>query len=370
MSRVILGLLLSMLGCFAVAARAHASSGSFDFTAKKVEQGQWQPHLASQGRVIAEREVALSVPFAVLINTVPVYGDQSVKKGQVLAKIDPTPVIGLLSDLKTAYQRLELARRRLSNNNQRFHEKLATRDDVIQAQEALNIAKSDLNNSWLATNNVLLLLGDTVSESTLHKQLEENAVDVIAQQHSVIRAPFDGVIAQRMVGPGTHLAGGQPLFVLDDMSHVYVSSLVSPDRVDQWKAGTAYAKTNNGKVKLSLLSKVPSIDAATGLVNLKFQADNPQGEFLDGQWVDVILDSNPLLVLWVPESAVVERNGRTYCVRRIDKTYESVEVKVGSAANGRIPVLSGLQAGDKVVVQNAYLLLYRDLKDIMKRAAD
>jgi multidrug efflux pump subunit AcrA (membrane-fusion protein) len=370
MPRVILNLLVVALGCLAVTARADEVSGHFDFTAQKVERGEWQPHLTAQGQVVAEREVALSLPFPALIKTVPIYGDQFVKEGQVLAQLDPSPLVGLLSDLQTANRKVELAQQHLSITTQRFHEKLATRDDLLQAQESLNIATSDLKNSWLAANNVLLRLGDTVSEAALLKQLKESTADVIAQHHSEIHAPFEGIVAQRMVGPESQVAAGQSLFVVDNMSHVFVSLLIPPSQLDQWKEGTVYARTDTGKVTLSLLSKAPSIDPPTGLVDLKFQADNPQGEFLDGEWVDVILEAKPLPVLWVPESAVVERDGKTYCVRRHEKTYESVEVKVGSATNGRLPVLSGLQAGDEVVVQNAYLLLYRDLKDIMKRAAD
>jgi len=370
MYKIVLSLLVMALGFFAVTARADTISEHFDFTIKQVEQGEWQPYITSQGQVVAEREVALSLPFEALINTVPVYGDQSVKRGEVLAQIDASPLTGLFSNLQTAAKRVDLAQQHLSITDQRFHEKLATRDDLIQAKELLNIATSDLKNSWLTANNVLLRMGDAVSEAALLKELKEGTADVVAQQRSQIHAPFEGIVAQRMVGPGTQVASGQSLFVLDDMSHVFVSLLVPPGQLDAWKNGDVYAKTNSNKVSLSLLSKEPSIDSATGLVNLKFQADNLQGEFLDGEWVDVILEEKPLSVLWVPESAVVERDGKTFCIRRLEKVYESVEVKVGSVSNGRIPVISGLQADDKVVVQNAYLLLYRDLKDIMKRAAD
>ena len=62
----------------------------------------------------------------------------------------------------------------------------------------------------------------------------------------------------------------------------------------------------------------------------------------------------------------VGREGKTYCVRRIKDRFESVEVTAGPEQAGRIPVLTGLQAGDRVVTKGGYLLLYRDLNQLMQ----
>jgi len=319
---------------------------------------------------MAEREIVLSLPFATLIKTVQVYGDQSVKQGQVLATMDASPLITLFTNLQTADKRVELARQHLAITQSRFANKLAVRDDLLQAKEGLNIALRDLTNDWQTTNNVLLLMGQVTSETALLKQLNDASPDLVALRHAVIRAPFDGIVAKRFIGSGARIASGEPLFVLDDMSHVFITILIPPHQLTQWKKGDVVAKAETDTVTLSLLSNVPSIDSASGLVKLYFQADNPQGLFLDGEWLDVILQSDPIPVFWVPQSAVVERNGKTYCIRQNTHGFDTIEVTVGDTVNHRTPVISGLHEGDRVVVSNAYLLLYRDLKDIMKRAAD
>jgi len=84
-------------------------------------------------------------------------------------------------------------------------------------------------------------------------------------------------------------------------------------------------------------------------------------------------------VLWLPEAAVVSRNGRAWCLVVADqgnskgkanaKTHtaiEPVEVTVGPAEQGRVPVLSGLEPGQSVLVEGAYEWLYRDLKDLIR----
>lgn len=347
-----------------------AFSKSFDFPTAPVESGVWKPTIRAQGQVMAEREIVLSLPFATLIKTVQVYGDQSVKQGQVLATIDASPLITLFANLQTADKRVELARQHLKITQTRFANKLAVRDDLLQAKEGLNIALRDLTNDWQTTNNVLLLMGQTTSETALLKQLKEASPDLIALRHAEIRAPFDGIVAKRFIGSGARIASGEPLFVLDDMSHVFITILIPPHQLTQWKKGEVFAKTDTDAVTLALLSNVPSIDPTSGLVKLYFQADNPKGFFLDGEWLDVILQSDPIPVFWVPQSAVVERNGKTYCIRQKTHGFDTIEVNVGEPVDHRIPVISGLQQDDRVVVSNAYLLLYRDLKDIMKRAAD
>jgi hypothetical protein len=63
-------------------------------------------------------------------------------------------------------------------------------------------------------------------------------------------------------------------------------------------------------------------------------------------------------------AAVVARDGRTWCVLRDGEATRAVAVIAGPAEGGRIPVLDGLGAGQRVVTAGAYELLYRDLNQL------
>ena len=71
--------------------------------------------------------------------------------------------------------------------------------------------------------------------------------------------------------------------------------------------------------------------------------------------------------LAVPGAAVLTKAGKTWVVKRAPgkdghPAFEPVEVRVGATANGRTQVLSGLQAGEQVLVQGGLGYLYPEFK--------
>ena len=99
---------------------------------------------------------------------------------------------------------------------------------------------------------------------------------------------------------------------------------------------------------------------------LLFHTDNPEILLRDGQWVEVVHRSASRSVVWIPETAVVSRNNKTWCIIAQDQKYTPQQIEVGGASNGKVPVLSGLEAGQQVVRENGYELLYRDLKELIQ----
>ena len=83
-------------------------------------------------------------------------------------------------------------------------------------------------------------------------------------------------------------------------------------------------------------------------------------------WIRVGHLGIPRPVVWVPAAAIAARNGRTWCIVRRGDLLEPVQVQAGAEENGRIPILSGLPAGERVVTEGAYELLYRDLKELIR----
>jgi cobalt-zinc-cadmium efflux system membrane fusion protein len=59
----------------------------------------------------------------------------------------------------------------------------------------------------------------------------------------------------------------------------------------------------------------------------------------------------------VPSAAVVQSGGSAWVyVARSDHEFERVRVAIGEDVGGKVPVLSGVQSGDRVVVDGAILL--------------
>ncbi len=356
---------LFLLVAYAVC--AFAAEPVREFALASAESGAWRPELSAQGRVRAWKESTLSATFPAVVTSLSVEIGQTVTQGQKLAQLDIPALQKLVSRIRTAQVAKELAEKRVAGVKWRAGEKLATLDEQLQLEDSLARAKYELDSAWQELENALLPLGQTATRKELEKEVQSRPPVAVMRRLAVLRAPFSGIVASRLVTKGSCVAAGAALLSLVDLSRVRIELLVPQSDILAWREGDASVRLpGNRQLKLRLIAGEPRIDPATGLAVILFLADNPKGRLLYDAWVTVTLAGRPQPVVWVPDSAVVGRAGKTWCVRREGKGYDSVEVSVGRAVNGRIPVLSGLHAGDRVVTRGAYLLLYSDLKKLMK----
>jgi cobalt-zinc-cadmium efflux system membrane fusion protein len=113
--------------------------------------------------------------------------------------------------------------------------------------------------------------------------------------------------------------------------------------------------------KVSYLSA--QVDPGTRTVRARIDVENPQHKLRPGMFARVTLrdphtastEREPSLV--VPAGAV-QRDGHEFVVfvSLGDGRFERREVEVGRAAQGVVEILSGLDAGDTVVIEGAFLL--------------
>jgi biotin carboxyl carrier protein len=332
-----------------------------------VQASTWSPTAATQGQVTAWRKISLTAPATLLVESVSVQPEQRVARGQTLARIRATALRAPLANLKETVRRTNLAQQRLGDVRQRLTEKLATRSDVLQAQTDLSQARSEANSAWQVVQDLLMQLGHPANRETLALRLAKGSPEDLAREWATVCAPLPAVVAERAVVGGSRVARGGSLFRLQDLSRVIVAIWVAQGQASAWLHGIATMDgAEGGPIRLETLTDVPEVDRQTGLVMLRFAAPNDAQRLLDGQWVTVHLEGPPREVLWVPAAAAVGRAGKTYCIRHRNDRFEPVEVTVGPEHDGRIPVLEGLNAGDRVVTEGAYLLLYRDLNQLMR----
>jgi len=148
--------------------------------------------------------------------------------------------------------------------------------------------------------------------------------------------------------------------------HDYKKQGVPEKKLHNWLNGETVIEQENKVFKLQRLPGKPGIDTTSGMRQLLFKTDNPEILLRDGQWTQVVHRSPARPVVWIPETAVVSRNNKTWCIIAEDKKYTPRQITVGGARNGRVPVLSGLMPGQQVVSENGYELLYRDLKELIQ----
>jgi multidrug efflux pump subunit AcrA (membrane-fusion protein) len=99
------------------------------------------------------------------------------------------------------------------------------------------------------------------------------------------------------------------------------------------------------------------LDAQTRTLKVHVELPNPQGRFRPEMFGSVrhagTLKKMPVL----PPGAIIQEYGRsTVFAERAPGQYERRPVTVGRPVSERVPVLSGVQAGDRVIVDGAVLL--------------
>lgn len=180
----------------------------------------------------------------------------------------------------------------------------------------------------------------------------------------VVRAPFDGVIQDRLTMPAAHVSAGQRLFILANTDTLWVSAEV-PER--DWRS------LGNGRQQ-ELALRAPSLPDSETAARVKFiegkispetrtqtivgELDNQRRKFRPGMfvWVSVPM-SQPRRVLAVPASAIVDHEqARFVFVADAPDTFRRVDVATGVETPEWVEITRGLQEGDSVVDQGTFVL--------------
>lgn len=176
-----------------------------------------------------------------------------------------------------------------------------------------------------------------------------------------ITAPFEGVVGLRRVSPGALVEPGDVLTTLDDIDPIKLDFTVpetffaalGPGQPVQARA-TAYP----GRIFEGVVESVDSrIDPVTRAVAVRALIPNPDGELLPGMLLTVHLVTDRRRALILPEAAVVPLGDKQYVfVVGEDNKARRVAVELGRRRPGEVEVLSGLEPGQKVVVEGTIRL--------------
>ena len=177
----------------------------------------------------------------------------------------------------------------------------------------------------------------------------------------LLTAPEQGVVSEIGVREGEVAAVGTTLFRVNGTRTVWLQAAVPQTAAAGIAAGVAVvaevggvAKPVEGRVE----SLLPALDPASRTQQARIVLANPDGLLAAGQQARVVLrpDAGPESLL-VPSDAVIGSGGRAHViVRHGDAHFMPMAVRTGRSSAGRTEVLSGLAAGDQVVVSGQFLL--------------
>ncbi len=179
---------------------------------------------------------------------------------------------------------------------------------------------------------------------------------------SGIVAPSNGFVLELLAREGAQLTPGMPLMKIADLSQVWLNVEI-PEAQANWvsagQSAEARLKSLPGKVfegKVDYL--YPQLDIGTRTLKARLVFDNPDAALRPGMFADVSLFGGPQRdVLLVPSEAVIHTGTRTVVmVAESEGRYRPAHVELGPERNGETVILSGLEAGQQVVVSGQFLI--------------
>jgi len=289
------------------------------------------------GTLVAERtaQIRAEVPGAI----VQVFHDPGamVTKGTSLAKIDDRAImdsyLSARSGMNAATNAAEVSARELDRAQELFAAGAISDRDVENARRADLSARSFL---------------DDAKARLSQAEKQRDAANVLA--------PYDGVVADRMVNPGDIVAPGTPLFSLVDPSTMRLEAAVPAGELSMIRLGAKVTFTVTGYPGRTFEGRISSInpqaDPQTRQVRLFVRIPNAGQRLVAGLFAEGRVASEERMALTVPASALDLRGLTPEVVRLKNGVVERVAVTIGARdeATERVEVLTGLAAGDTVLV--------------------
>jgi membrane fusion protein, multidrug efflux system len=225
---------------------------------------------------------------------------------------------------------------------------------VLQARSQLNQVSRDL-----ARERDLLTKGASTTDmvSNLEDRLAMTQAQVreaeIMLGYATIRAPFAGVITRKPADTGNLASPGLPLLEMEGDGTYEIEAGVPDSLVTRLAPGTIVTVSgpnDTATFPATLIELSPAADPVTRTAPAKFSV--PAGSAVrSGQFVRIQLPGKPIAALLVPTTAVslVGQLERVFVVGA-DKHAVLRLVKSGARYGDRVEILSGLSAGESVVL--------------------
>jgi membrane fusion protein, copper/silver efflux system len=247
---------------------------------------------------------------------------------------------------------------------QRVHRGEALADIVapawLEAQEeylALLDAQSDRGVAIRdAARRRLTVLG--VPEAVILAIEKEHKTNASA----TLTAPIDGVVTELAVREGIAFAAGTVLFRINGLRTVWVNAQIPEAQVSMITPGsavTAHATAWPGaQFKGRVAALLPEVDQQTRTLTVRVVVENAETKLAPGMFVALEFagqDEREQLV--VPSEAVIVTGERSVViVVREDGGFGVADVTVGADAQGKSSILSGLEAGQTIVLSGQFLI--------------
>ncbi|OXJ38679.1 multidrug transporter subunit MdtA [Burkholderia sp. HI2714] len=311
-------------------------------------QGEMPIVLSALGTVTPLANVTVKTQLSGYLQSVAFQEGQIVKKGDLLAQIDPRPYQVALENAEGTH----------------------ARDSALLATARLDLKRYQ---TLLSQDSIASQTVDT--QASLVKQYEgavktdQAAIDSakLNLTYARITAPVTGRVGLRQVDPGNYVTPGdtnglvvitqlQPMSVIFTTSEDNLPQIVKQVNAGQKLSVTAYNRNNTVPLETGSLATLDNqIDTSTGTVKLRANFDNKEGMLFPNQFVNTRLLVDVMRnATIVPTAAVLTGSiGQFVYVVKPDNTVTVRKVTIGPIDGERTSIVSGIALGERVVTDGS-----------------
>jgi RND family efflux transporter MFP subunit len=328
--------------------------------------------LNASGYVTARRRATVSSKVTGKVLEVLVEEGLAVRKGQVLARLDDSQV---RSALAVAEAQLGMFRRSAAEDEARLREARLNLERRRQLHKEQVVGKAEVDTAEAEVDSIAARISLAEQQVRVAEtQVAQRKVDLADM---VVRAPFDGVAISKDAQPGEMIspvsAGGgftrTGICTLVDMSSLEIEVDVSESYINRVSAGQPVEAVLDAypdwRIPAHVITTVPSADRqkATVRVRIGFEPSGQErgldARILPDMGVKVSFLTEraaptgeaPRARTLAPKSAVRSDQGRDIVFVVKDGRAERRAITVGAAQGDQVEILSGLTAGERVVVE-------------------
>jgi membrane fusion protein (multidrug efflux system) len=299
--------------------------------------------IEANGELIARRQAWVAAEVAGRITEIVRDEGSEVSEGEVVASIDPERRRLQVTEARAGVVQAEAQATEAEREYKRIqtlHEKgVASQARLEQLETQLRLANSRHESARARLGVARRALAD-----------------------AEVRAPFEGVIAERRISVGEFVQPGTPLFelvTLDPIDAEFRLPEADASRVAlSQKVDVRVAPWPEEVFKAQVRFIAPRVDARTHTLLVRAAVDNADRRLRPGFFTSVDLGvASRQGVAMIPEEAVLQRaDGEVVFRLGADQRVERLRIETGEHRDGQVEVAQGLQPGDRVVVRGHYAL--------------
>ena len=318
-------------------------------TTSKVEEhrGGESSSLLGELGVNQNAYAEVSAPLQARVVSLRAAEGQRVRTGDVLATLESGELAKARGDLATAQARRDLAQRTLDRKRSLNTEQIVPTREVQGAENELIGAEAQVR----AAQASLRSLG-----------APDEAVNGASASTLMLRSPITGVVLERTIALGQTADPSKPLFRIGDVSTLWLTvHAFERDAVRLAKGAPAritFAAIPGRTFQGSVALIGQSVDPDSRTVAVRIDLANREGLLRPGMSATAWLPVGEQGTLLAVPAAAVQRVRDRWCVfiPKDDRTFEIRPIGRGRDIAGEVEILSGVRAGEPIVVDGAFLL--------------